>query len=143
MVNPIVDAVSGIFAGVVKPILDKWIPDAEQRVQAEQLAMTQLQALTQGQQDINKEEAKSPSMFVSGWRPFIGWVCGTSLLYAAVGHYALTWVLDVTSIFTGQALPPLPKPDLGITLEILAGMLGLGGMRSWEKSQGVASVTHK
>jgi hypothetical protein len=141
--NPIVDTVQGFMQGVVKPLLDKFIPDAEQRLQAEQFAAQNLQSLTLGQQDINKEEAKSPSMFVAGWRPFIGWVCGASLAYAAIVHYALAWILDVISIFTGQSLPPLPKPDLGITLEILAGMLGLGGFRTYEKLKGVAAITHK
>lgn len=140
---PIVDAVSGFMSGVVKPVLDKFVPDAQQRIEAEQFAARQLQDLTVAQIDVNKEEAKSPSMFVAGWRPFIGWVCGASLAYAAIVHYALAWVLDVISIFTGQSLPPLPKPDLGITLEILAGMLGLGGLRTYEKLNNVASVTHK
>ena len=129
--------------GVVKPLLDKFIPDAEQRLQAEQFAAQNLQALTVGQQEINKVEAASPSMFVAGWRPFIGWTCGAALAYAAIVHYILQWILDVTSIFSGQSLPPLPKPDLGITLEILAGMLGLGGLRTYEKLNGVAAVTHK
>lgn len=141
--NPIVDTVQGFMQGVVKPVLDKFVPDADKRLEAEQLAMRQIQEITLGQQEINKAEAASPSMFVSGWRPFIGWVCGGSLAYAAIVHYALSWVLDVISIFSGQSLPPLPKPDLGITLEILAGMLGLGGLRTYEKMQGVAAITHK
>jgi len=140
---PVVDAVSGFMSGVVKPLLDKFVPDAQQRIEAEQFAAKQLQDLTIAQIEVNKEEAKSPSMFVAGWRPFIGWVCGASLAYAAIVHYALAWILDVISIFTGQSLPPLPKPDLGITLEILAGMLGLGGLRTYEKLNNVASITHK
>ena len=137
--NPIVDAVSGVFSGVVKPILDKWIPDAKDRQEAELFFYKNAHEVVMAQNDVNKEEAKSSSIFVAGWRPWIGWVCGAALAYASIVYYLLQWTLDVLAIFSGQALPPLPKPDLGITLEILAGMLGLGWFRTKEKMNGVAS----
>lgn len=137
--NPIVDAVSGMFSGVVKPILDKWIPDAKDRQDAELFFYKNAHEVVMAQNDVNKEEAKSSSIFVAGWRPWIGWVCGAALAYASIVYYILQWTLDVLAIFSGQALPPLPKPDLGITLEILAGMLGLGWFRTKEKMSGVAS----
>ena len=137
--NPIVDAVSGVFSGVVKPILDKWIPDAKDRQEAELFFYKNAHEVVMAQNDVNKEEAKSSSIFVAGWRPGIGWVCGAALAYASIVYYLLQWTLDVLAIFSGQALPPLPKPDLGITLEILAGMLGLGWFRTKEKMNGVAS----
>lgn len=137
--NPIVDAVSGVFSGVVKPILDKWIPDAKDRMEAELFFYKNAHEVVMAQNDVNKEEAKSSSIFVAGWRPWIGWVCGAALAYASIVYYLLQWTLDVLAILSGQALPPLPKPDLGITLEILAGMLGLGWFRTKEKMNGVAS----
>lgn len=136
---PIVDAVTGMFTGVVKPILDKWIPDAKDRQEAELFFYKNAHEVVMAQNEVNKEEAKSSSIFVAGWRPWIGWVCGAALAYASIVYYLLQWTLDVLAIFSGQSLPPLPKPDLGITLEILAGMLGLGWYRTKEKMSGVAS----
>jgi len=132
---------------ILVPLLTKAfgaiIPDPEARDRAVADLIAKLSQSDLAQLEVDKAEAASANLFVAGWRPFIGWVCGASLAYAAIVHYALAWILDVISIFTGQSLPPLPKPDLGITLEILAGMLGLGGLRTYEKLNNVASITHK
>lgn len=90
------------------------------------------------QMDINKEEAKSPSMFVSGWRPFIGWVCGAACAWNWIG---LKVALFVAAYF-GKELHLAPA-DIGEMMPVLLGMLGLGGLRTMEKIQGVASVTNK
>lgn len=90
------------------------------------------------QMDINKEEAKSPSMFVSGWRPFIGWVCGAACAWNWVG---LKVALFAAAYF-GKELNLAPA-DIGEMMPVLLGMLGLGGLRTMEKIQGVASVTNK
>lgn len=133
----ITEAIAGFFQGAVKPVLDKFIPDAQQRLEAEQLIMTQAHAISMGQIEINKIEAASTSEFVSGWRPFIGWVCGVSLLYAVIGNDLLNWTLEVSIQITGKSVPKLPEPDVTLTFEILMALLGLGGMRSWEKFKGV------
>lgn len=99
-----------------------------------ELAKLESQAL-QNQTDVNKIEASSTSLFVSGWRPAIGWVCGAALSYAAiiepVGRFIAVTFFDYKGEF--------PHIDTTITMQILIGMLGLGGMRSFEKYKGVAS----
>jgi hypothetical protein len=128
-----------LFMGVVKPVLDKIIPDAKDRLEAEQLLLKSLLAADMGQLEINKQEAAHGSLFVAGWRPWIGWVCGASLAYAVIGFSFLNWILQVISQFTGHGLPMLPAPDTTITLEILMAMLGLGGLRTFEKVKHVAT----
>jgi hypothetical protein len=131
-------AATGLFTGVVKPILDKFIPDAEKRLEAEQLFFRQAHEASMGQLEVNKQEAAHGSLFVAGWRPFIGWVCGASLAYSVIVYSFLSWFLDVVSISQGFSVPPLPKPDTTMTMEIVFAMLGFGGLRSWEKYKGVA-----
>jgi hypothetical protein len=133
----IADAIAGFMQGTVKPILDKFVPDAKDRLEAEQLLLKSLMASDLAQVEINKVEAASVDRFVSGWRPFIGWVCGASLAYAVLGFSFLNWVLALAGLYTAHTVPTLPAPDVTITLEILMAMLGLGGMRTYEKLKGV------
>lgn len=132
------------FVPLIGNVLDRILPDpkvaAEAKLQMLQMAQNgQLEVLhaeTQlalGQQDINKVEAASSSLFTSGWRPFIGWVCGSAMaykfilfpllmfLFAAFGHPLILPVLDWTEMST-----------------VLMGMLGLGGLRTYEKVRGAA-----
>lgn len=122
----------------VKPILDKFIPDAKDRLDAENMLMQALMNADTAQLDVNKQEAAHANLFVAGWRPFIGWVCGASLAYSVIGFSFLNWILQVISQFTTHNFPVLPAPDTTITLEILMAMLGLGGMRTFEKMKKVA-----
>lgn len=88
----------------------------------------------QAQTDINKVEAASNSLFVAGWRPMIGWVCGSGLaMQFIVGPFA-TWIATLAN-------HPIkfPELDMGTLLTLLIGMLGLGGMRTAEKIKGVSS----
>jgi hypothetical protein len=82
-----------------------------------------------GQLAINQEEAKRESLFVSGWRPFIGWVCGSAFAY----HFVLQPFLVFGLSAAGVELPALPDLDAATLMPVLLGMLGLGGMRSFEK----------
>ena len=86
------------------------------------------------QTDINKEEAKSSSLFVSGWRPAIGWVCALALAY----QYLLRPLGGTFAALIGVAIPPLPGLDDNLW-QLMMGMLGMGGLRTFEKVQGVAS----
>lgn len=133
------DAVKGFMEGAVKPILDKFIPDAQQRLEAENLIYTQAHAISLGQIEVNKIEAQSDKLFVAGWRPFIGWVCGASFAYAVIGNDVLNWVLQLASNMggLGHKLPDLPEPDVTLTFEILMALLGMGGLRTYEKMKGV------
>ena len=83
------------------------------------------QELLKGQLEINKVEAAHKSLFVAGWRPAIGWICGIALLYSTI----LSPMLDIW--FT------VPDIDTSLLQTVLMGMLGLGAMRTYEKTKGV------
>jgi len=87
-----------------------------------------------GQINVNKAEANHKSIFVAGWRPFVGWVCGFGLLYASVIEPLMRFIATVND-YTGT----FPVLDTTITMQVLLGMLGLGLMRTKEKQDG----THK
>lgn len=117
---------------VLGDIIDRVIPDpkakAELQLQLAQLADKEAERAHEenmGQNEVNKVEAASPSLFVAGWRPFVGWSCGGALVYS--------------TIFA--PLLHLGVPDLGFLQTILLGMLGLGSMRTYEKVKGVATET--
>ncbi len=129
MVGVIVDAVEGVFKGVVKPVLDKAFTDANERLQAELTAKKQLFDLLIAQAEVNKEEAKNASVFVAGWRPFIGWVCGSTLAYVWVVRDVITYVIALA----GLHVPPPPLVMTDHILELTLGMLGFGALRTWEK----------
>lgn len=120
-------------------VLDRVFPDPTERAKA-QLELLKLEqsgdlAVMTAQTDINKIEAGSTHLFVSGWRPFIGWVCGVSLVYAALIEPMARFIAKVMFSYVGE----FPIIDTTLTLQILLGLLGLAGMRSWEKKEGVAS----
>ena len=87
-----------------------------------------------GQINVNAAEANHKSIFVAGWRPFVGWVCGFGLLYASVIEPLMRFIATVND-YTGT----FPVLDTTITMQVLLGMLGLGLMRTKEKEKG----THK
>jgi hypothetical protein len=93
------------------------------------------QALDLAQIEVNKIEAASSSLFTSGWRPYIGWGCGTAFLYSAMFEPIMRFVAQVVFDYKG----PFPQLDTNLTMQVLLGMLGLAGMRSYEKSKGVAT----
>lgn len=120
-------------------ILDKIFPDPEQRAAA-QIKLAELQQngelailaaetdLAKGQQEINKIEAGSDNLFIAGWRPFIGWVCGVAFAY----HYILQPLLAFMIANAGHKVE-LPSFDMGELSTVLMGLLGLGGLRTFEK----------
>lgn len=119
-------------------VIDRMWPDPNQAAQAklELVKLQQSGELTQimGQLDINKAEAASQSVFVSGARPFIMWICGMGLAMQFLVCPLIVWggaLFERTIV-----LPPL---DMGTLLTLLLGTLGLGGLRTVEKINGVAS----
>jgi len=90
------------------------------------------QARAQMQADVNKTEAANPNLFVAGWRPFIGWVCGVGLLTQFLIRPLFTWAVALA----GKPVA-FPDLDLGTLVTLLFGMLGLGAMRTVEKVNGV------
>lgn len=129
--------VGGLIEAGLK-ILDKVIPDPQAKAAA-QLELIRLQqegefkelevglALSKAQTDINEVEAANANIFVSGWRPAIGWVCAFALAAQYIGLPALAWAS------TAFGIPPPPNLDLSDLLVLLTGMLGLGALRTTEK----------
>lgn len=125
-------------------IFDKVIPDkaAAEKAKVEFFAAAQAHEfqLMLEQIKVNTAEASSTSWFVAGWRPFIGWTCGFALAYTYVllpflQFFVFTW----GSVDMVNKLSRLPALDLAQLLPILIGMLGLGVMRTYEKTAGSES----
>jgi hypothetical protein len=120
---------------LVNTVINKLWPDKSEQ-EKQELAAAML--IVQGQLDINKEEAKSPSLFVSGWRPAIGWVCGSACAWNWIGLP----IAKLGMTIAGHHIDVSPA-DISEMMPILLGMLGLGGLRTVEKLNGKAAVTHK
>ena len=125
------DPVTALFE-VGSKVLDRVLPDPAQQAAAklELLKLQQNGELAQitGQMEINKVEAASSSLFVSGWRPGIGWVCGAGFAVQFVVGPLAEW----GSALAGHPVK-FPQMDTGTMMPLLLGMLGLGGLRTAEK----------
>lgn len=106
---------------------------ATQLQQLEQQALAGDQAMAAAQAQIDNTEAASTSFFKSGWRPAVGWICVSGLGYQFLLMPVLPWAVHVC----GGIVDPLPGLDIGTLMTLLMGMLGLGGMRTFEKVKGV------
>ena len=126
---------TGVF-GFLNTLVTRTIPDPTLKEQLRrELELAQLAAdtdLAKAQAAINQTEAANPNLFVSGWRPFVGWVCGLGLAYAFLIKPIASPLIQKWSGVPMEAL------DVGTLLTLLFGMLGLGGMRTVEKLSGVA-----
>ena len=111
-------------------VINKIWPD---KSEAERQQLAAAVQIVQGQLDINKAEASSSSIFVAGWRPFIGWVCGMGCAWNWIGLPVAKFGLAVY----GHPLA-LEPADLSEMMPLLLGMLGLGGLRTFEKTRRVA-----
>jgi hypothetical protein len=124
--------------GPVTGLLDKFIEDKDQKAKLAHdlatMAERHAQELAKGQLEINKAEASHRSIFVAGWRPFVGWTCGVALAY----HFIVAPLVLFAAAFAGFEIPTLPEFDMGSLLTVLMGMLGLGGLRTFEKFKGVS-----
>ena len=121
-----------MLAQLIAPIsglLDKFVEDKDQKnALAHDLATmadNHAQELAKGQLAVNAVEAAHKSLFVAGWRPFVGWICGVGLLYNVLISQILAIWFEV------------PTVDPSLLTPILMGMLGMGAMRSYEKTKGV------
>ncbi len=120
----------GSVADLATTVISKLWPDKSKEEQAQLAAAI---TIIQGQMEINKVEAASSSTFTSGWRPFIGWVCGSGCAWNWVVRPALNFAMTAA----GHPVD-LPAAELGEMMPLLMGMLGLGGLRTIEKIKGVA-----
>lgn len=125
------DPISALL-DVGSKVIDRVWPDPAQAASAklELMKLQQSGELAQiaGQMDINKAEAANPSVFVSGWRPSIGWVCGAGFAVQFVIGPLAEW----GSALYGHPVK-FPQMDTGTMMPLLLGMLGLGGLRTAEK----------
>ena len=123
--------------GPVTGLLDKFIPDADTKAklahEVATMAENHAQELAKGQMEINAVEAANSNVFVSGWRPFIGWTCGLGMF----GNFiTIPFSNFVLALFEVDIVIPLVP--LETMMPVLMGMLGLGAMRTYEKKSGVS-----
>lgn len=115
--------------GPVTGLLDKFIEDKDKKnaiaFELSTMAEKHAQELAKGQLEVNKTEAAHKSLFVAGWRPAIGWICGFALLYSTI-------ISPILGIWF-----KVPPVDSSLLTSVLMGMLGLGAMRTAEKVKGV------
>lgn len=129
-------AVGGLLGGIgtlAKDIREAIIGKEmtpELQVQLQQKLLDVEFQTIQAQTKINEIEASSEHLFVAGWRPFVGWICGLSLAYAAMIEPLMCWIARVYGY--GGTFPTL---NTDITMQVLFGMLGIGIMRSYDKAQ--------
>jgi hypothetical protein len=121
----------GAVADLAGTVINKIWPDKSEQ---EKIQLANAFAIVQGQIEINKAEASNPSIFVSGWRPAIGWVCGAACAWNWVGLKVALFM----AAYLGHPLDLAPA-DIGEMMPVLIGMLGLGGYRTYEKVAGVAA----
>ena len=126
----------GAVSELASTVINKIWPDKTEQ-EKQQLAAAVM--VVQGQLDINKVEAANPKLFVSGWRPALGWVCGAACAWNWIGLP----VTKMALVIAGNPIDLQPA-DVSEMMPILLGMLGLGGLRSYEKVKGVAAMyTHQ
>ena len=115
----------------VTELLEKVIPDTDERNRlAHEIATMSerhVQEIAKAQLDVNKVEAGSDSLFRGGWRPAVGWIC--------VCGFAVNFLISPLAAGLGW---DIPQSDTSVMLPVLMGMLGLGGLRTFEKTKGVS-----
>lgn len=117
---------------LIQTVVEKFIPDkdkaSELAHEVATLAENHAHEIAKKQIEVNKEEAAHKSLFVAGWRPFIGWTCGVAMANNFV-------VMPYVSVLFSVTVPIL---ELSEMMPVLMGLLGLGAYRSYEKVKGVA-----
>ena len=132
-----------LFVPMIGKVLDSIFPDKQAAADAKLKVMEMAQRgelaaldadlkIALGQMEINKEEAKSTNWFVAGGRPFIMWVCGIAFAYASVIEPVLRFTSKVWFDYSGD----FPVIDTNLTMQVLFGLLGLSGLRTFEKHKG-------
>jgi len=124
--------IGNLLTDIREAITGKGITDPNKKAEIE-LKLSQLeQVLKQGQIEINKAEAQNPNLFVSGWRPAIGWTCAFALTF----HYILSPFIEWGCKLAGLQVTP-PTLDTAMLINLVLAMLGLAGYRTIEKFKGV------
>lgn len=118
--------------GPISKILDKFVADKDLKVKLEHELKNELHRANLAQVEVNKIEAAHRTVFVAGWRPFTGWSCAIALTYHFIIEPVIVFILAINNIQV-----QLPTFDMASLLTVLMGMLGLGGLRTYEKSKGL------
>lgn len=131
-----------VGGGIAEPIkavgeiIDNVYTSEGEKLDKQQLLERLRQAPSMAQVDLNKTEAQHRTLFVAGWRPYIGWVCGTGLAMYFLPQYAMASILWTKLCWEAQQIVPYPvTPDA--LMELVIAMLGLGTLRTLEKFKGV------
>lgn len=114
-------------------IIDKFVPDPQAKAQASKELRDSLQGWDKAQSDINLADAQSGSLYQGGWRPAIGWCCAGAVFYS----YLFVPLTMYAGFVTGHPIPKPPVLDEHLW-ELLFILLGVGGLRTYEKLKGVA-----
>ena len=120
---------------LIKPVskmLDKFVVDKDLKTKLEHEIQLEIQKANFAQIEVNKAEAQHRSVFVAGWRPFIGWTCAVAMAY----HFVMQPII-VFSLSANGVDYSLPEFDMASLMTVVLGILGLGGMRSFEKYKGI------
>ena len=118
---------------VADKVLGKFIPDKNLKMKQQKEMTMAFHDANLAQIQLNKQEAAHKNIFVAGWRPFVGWTCGVALAY----HFIVSPIVETILIAAGVAVD-LPSFEFSQLSSILMGMLGLGGLRTYEKMKGVS-----
>lgn len=117
-------------------VFDKLFTSDEERLQAQAVLDKLAQHPGELQVELNKVEAAHRSVFVAGWRPYIGWVLGTALAFYYLPQFAIASILWANMCLIKQELLPYPISDISGLTQLVYGLLGLAGLRTVEKLQG-------
>ena len=107
--------------------------DPRKKAELEELLLKADILQRKSQTTINRLEAGHISVFVAGWRPFIGWICGLGLAYNFIAHPLIVWGVQIAGV---EGVTP-PALAIGELMPLLMALLGLGGLRTYEKLKGV------
>lgn len=117
-------------------IIERLFPDPEKKAAAEMELLKMAQdgdlKVVLAQLEVNAREAQHPSIFVAGWRPFFGWAGGFGFVYAVMGQPLLAWIAQV------KGLPLPPTLNIDLLWCVVTGLLGIGGLRTFEKTKKVS-----
>ena len=126
------ESAGGLVEGVAGAI-DRFVETDEEEKAAKLLVEKMRQEPHKWLAEINKVEAGHKSIFVAGWRPFIGWVCGIGLMWTFIGEPVVSTIVSIQGLEV-----VLPEIKTGELIPLVFALLGLGGMRSWEKQKGLS-----
>jgi len=127
--------IGNVFKDIREAITGKAILDPNKQAEINYKLEQLEQALKTGQIEINKAEASNPNWFVAGWRPFIGWVGGSALAYTFILSPLIQWGCKLY----GLDIEP-PIIETGMLFNLVLAMLGLGGMRTFEKTKKIQNL---